>query len=112
MVRIALAAALALAACQSSDVSRRLGARCDVTSDCDQKCLAPGADWPGGFCTTACMTSEECGNHATCIAEDGGICAFPCSGNDADCAFLGEGYTCQLVDLQEAPSQAGVCRGG
>lgn len=110
MFRIALAA-LALAACQSSDVSRSLGARCDVTSDCDQKCLAPSGDWPGGFCTTACMTDEECGDRATCIAEDGGMCAFSCSG-DPDCAFLGEGYTCKLVVRQEDRSMVGVCRGG
>src|SRR5689334_1384993 len=108
---LALALALALAACQSPDVSRSLGARCDVTSDCAQKCLGPGAAWPGGFCTTACTTDADCGDDAACIDEDGGVCAFKCD-NTAQCQFLGSAYSCQDRDAHGAMMKVMVCRGG
>lgn len=108
MKRLLLAAAL-LAACQSDDVSRRIGARCDVTSDCGQKCLVPSGSWPGGFCTVACTTDDDCGGSARCIDEDGGVCAFGCVANP-DCTFLGDGYTCMEVDAHGA--KVSVCRGG
>ena len=107
MLRVALA--LALIGCQSEDVSRRMGARCDVTADCDQKCLVPGTDWPGGFCTIACTSDGECGDGARCIDEDGGVCVFACV-QTGDCSFLGSGYTCAQVDDHGA--KAMVCRGG
>jgi len=99
-----------VAACQSEDVSRRLGARCDTTSDCDQKCLSPGGDWPGGFCTTACTSDSDCGDGNHCISEDGGVCTFACV-RDPDCAFLGSGYACAEVDAVDM-SKVTVCRGG
>ncbi len=102
---------LALVACQSSAVSRKLGARCDVNSDCAQTCLASG-DWPGGFCTTSCDSDANCESDAACIDENGGVCAFGCS-TDANCAFLGAGYTCHLVDAHpNGGTQVMVCRGG
>lgn len=107
MLRLALV--LSLVACQSEDVSRRLGARCDVTSDCEQKCLVPGSDWPGGFCTVACTTDGDCGTGASCIDEDGGVCAFACS-SDPACTFLGSAYACAQVDAHGAKVM--VCRGG
>ena len=109
-MRIALLLVL-LAACQSSDVSRTLGARCDRNADCAQKCLVPGMDWPGGFCTTVCQTDGDCGDGSHCIAESGGVCAFACSG-DADCKFLGDTYRCEQVDAAGGPPQVKVCRGG
>src|ERR1041385_8096105 len=102
---------LALVACQSSDVSRSLGARCDSNADCDEKCLPPTGDWPGGFCTTVCMTDSECGPDGVCIGEDGGVCVFACAG-DANCAFLGAGYQCKEVDDRGTGAKVMVCRGG
>ncbi|HUJ57313.1 MAG TPA: hypothetical protein VLX92_02425 [Kofleriaceae bacterium] len=110
MLKVALAA-LALAACQSYDVSRSLGARCDTGNDCDDKCLGPGSDWPGGFCTTDCSDDGSCASGARCIAEDDGVCAFGCSG-DPDCTFLGSGYTCQLVDPKTGGLKVMICHGG
>ncbi len=110
MLRIVIAC-LALAACQSEEVSRRIGARCDTTSDCDQKCLSPGGDWPGGFCTVACTTDNDCDSGQHCISEDGGVCVFGCAGNN-DCTFLGSGYSCTQVDAQSGSGQVMVCRGG
>jgi len=102
---------LALLGCQSSDVSRDVGARCDKTDDCNERCLAPGSDWPGGFCTITCDDASDCAGGSTCIDEQGGVCAFSCAG-DGDCAFLGSGYTCKAVDSHGAGTKVMVCRGG
>ena len=102
----------ALVACQSSDVSRALGARCTQNTDCAQKCLGPSVDWPGGFCTTACDNDSDCGNGAHCIATDGGICAFACAGANSDCSFLDGNYVCVPVDPQSGALKVSVCLGG
>ena len=103
-----VAALLALAACQSFDVSRVLGAECGSDSDCAEKCLA-GQAWPAGFCTTVCDDDSQCGGGARCISEDGGVCVFDCT-IDSDCLFLGSTYTCQSVSASSG--QVMVCRGG
>ncbi|HEX5060363.1 MAG TPA: hypothetical protein VFV99_13440 [Kofleriaceae bacterium] len=111
-MRLAILATLALglAACQSSDVSRELGARCDNSNDCDVRCLS-GADWPGGFCTIACETDVDCQADASCLEEEGGVCAFTCV-SDAGCQFLGQGYTCKERDARGGAGKRMVCRGG
>ncbi len=102
---------LALAACQSSDVSRSVGARCDTNAECDTECLGPSGDWPGGFCTILCDTSAACPENTKCIDENGGVCAFSCT-DDPSCAFLGAGYRCEAVDSKGAGTKVMVCRGG
>ena len=62
--------AIALAGCQSSDVSRELGARCDSSSECDDRCLTPSADWPEGFCTIRCETDVDCFRNARLTVVD------------------------------------------
>ncbi|MDB4959351.1 MAG: hypothetical protein JWO36_6920 [Myxococcales bacterium] len=100
---------LALAGCQSSDVSRAIGARCDLNAECDEKCLVD-SHWPGGFCTLICDTNQKCGDHGVCIQEQGGgLCAFSC-GSDPDCAFLGTGYMCQMVDGHTGGVKVMACR--
>jgi hypothetical protein len=106
----ALILGLALVACQSSDVSRSVGARCATNAECDVKCLA-GGPWPGGFCTVLCDTDANCPENARCVDEDGGVCAFSCTA-DPDCSFLGAGYTCQDRDSHTGGAQVKVCRGG
>jgi len=103
--------ALALAACQNLDVSRSVGARCDMATDCNERCLTPSGAWPGGFCTVTCDTAASCPESSTCIDEQGGVCAFSCVG-DGDCTFLGTGYTCKAVDSHGAGAKVMVCRGG
>ena len=102
---------IALAACQSSDVSRELGARCDVTADCDERCLVPGADWPGGFCTFQCETDNDCPADAACLEEEGGVCAFSCVA-DPGCTFLGVDYACKERNARGGAGKRLVCRGG
>ena len=105
-------AALLVAACSSSDVSRELGARCDVAAECDERCLAPSTDWPGGFCTITCDNDADCPTEAACIDEGGndGVCAFICA-SDPGCVFLGAGYECHERDVHGLPVKVMVCRG-
>ncbi|HEU4734385.1 MAG TPA: hypothetical protein VFT22_41115 [Kofleriaceae bacterium] len=100
-----------LAACQDSNVSREVGARCDVSADCDQRCLPPGSDYPGGFCTIACSTRADCPGATTCADREGGVCLYTCTG-DADCGFLGTGWRCGDADLRGGGIKVMVCRGG
>ena len=100
-----------LAGCQHSDVSREVGARCDVSTGCDERCLAPGAGYPGGFCTIACADRGECPGGTTCADREGGVCLFSCAA-DADCSFLGTGWRCSSVDLHGGGIKVMVCRGG
>ena len=110
-MRIALITLLALAACQSSDVSRELGARCDKAADCDERCLGPSTDWPDGFCSTSCDSDSDCAFDAACIEESGGgVCAFTCV-TDPGCVFLGAGYECHERDVHGLPAKVMVCRG-
>ena len=108
---ILVVVAAVLAACQGSDVSRQIGARCDVAADCEQRCLAQGAGYPGGFCTIACNAPGDCPGDTTCADVEAGVCLFACSG-DADCGFLGTGWTCQAADLRGGGIKVMVCRGG
>ena len=102
--------AIALAACDGSDVSRMIGARCDDSSECDDKCLLPAAEWPGGFCTLSCDDDSDCEGRAACVQDEGGVCLFTCV-EDLDCAFLGETWRC-LVRAGRPDGDVKVCRGG
>jgi hypothetical protein len=99
-----------LAACQHSDVSRAVGARCDFTSECDQRCLLPSVAYPNGFCTIACESRNNCPDGATCADRDGGICLFECT-MDPDCQFLGSDWHCKSADLRGGGIKVMVCAG-
>lgn len=100
--------AIVVAACDDSPVSREVGARCDVTSDCDERCLT-GPHWPGGFCMVSCSHDVDCPLGTYCLAEEGGVCAFDCHA-DADCLFLKDDYRCKERDLTSGDKVL-VCRG-
>jgi hypothetical protein len=99
-----------VAACQSSDVSRAVGARCASNAECDTQCLTT-PEWPGGFCTLLCDDDTGCPDGTRCIEENGGVCAFAC-GADAACTFLGTDYTCKSRDSHGGGTKVMVCRGG
>jgi hypothetical protein len=99
-----------LVACQQGEVSRQVGARCDSSLECDQRCLPGDVDYPGGFCTIACNTRNECPNGTTCADRDGGVCLFECAQN-ADCMFLGPDWGCGSADLRGGGIKVMVCRG-
>lgn len=109
----ALAGVAALAGCSvDSSVSRALGARCDSSADCDDRCLAPGAAFPGGFCSLSCDASAGCPGGASCADVEGGVCLFECDA-DARCELLGAGWRCQEVSQHGgAAGTVQVCLGG
>jgi len=110
-MRSAIIAVVALlAACQSSDVSREVGARCDKSSECDDRCLSPSPSYPGGFCTVTCGAPDECPSDTACADRDGGVCLFTCV-SDASCSFLGTGWRCDTADLRGGGTKVRVCRG-
>jgi hypothetical protein len=104
-----LVAALAVG-CGGSDVSRELGARCDDSTECDDRCLLPGEGWPGGFCTISCDSDADCPADSLCADGDGGACRFDCQDDDG-CAFLGEGWVCEARASHPAGSEVMVCVG-
>ena len=108
-MRLAIAAALLLG-CQDSYVSRELGARCDNSDECDDRCLGPSSDWPAGFCTIRCETDTDCPEDAACIEEEGGVCAYACVA-DVGCTFLGNGYGCRERAARGGVGTRMVCRG-
>jgi hypothetical protein len=100
-----------LAACQHSDVSRAVGARCHGEAECDDRCLVPSGAYPDGFCTLACNSRGDCPSDTTCADREGGVCLFECS-TDPECGFLGAGWLCQAADLRGGGIKVMVCRGG
>jgi len=112
-MRVCIAVIIALAgACSDSNVSREIGARCDSSDECDQRCLVESEGYPGGFCTLVCDTSDVCPPGSECTERSGGACLFNCSG-DGDCTYLGAGWRCQDVDRRGPPGgKVKVCRGG
>jgi hypothetical protein len=93
----------------SSEVSRELGARCDAKEECAERCLPPGAEFPGGLCTRSCLADADCPAGAACADEEGGVCLFVCV-VDGDCAFLGGGWRCDGKDALPM-GEARVCIG-
>ncbi|HEY0194175.1 MAG TPA: hypothetical protein VGC42_23825 [Kofleriaceae bacterium] len=115
-MRLAVIALCALLlGCNDSDVSRRVGARCDTAGDCDERCLTSGIQYPGGFCTVTCSASDDCPDHAACAVigsatDPDAVCLFTCDG-DGDCAFLGEDWHCAELDRAGGGNKVAVCRG-
>jgi hypothetical protein len=93
------------------DVSRTLGARCEVTDDCADRCLGPSNDYPDGFCSIDCSTNGDCPSDADCVDREGGVCLFSC--RDArDCSFLGPNWTCAEANLRSDQNmKVMICRG-
>lgn len=97
------------AACNSSDVSRAVGAICDSNDECDERCLLPSPEYPDGFCTISCDSSSDCVGGALCVAIDGGVCLIECE-LDMDCDFLGDDWVCRMIDAN-TEGQVSVCHG-
>jgi hypothetical protein len=94
------------AACVGSDVSRTVGARCDDSSECDDRCLLPADGWPGGMCTQICDDDSDCPSETVCVDEEGGVCLYTCG----SCEFLGDGWACE-ARTGKPDGQVMVCVG-
>ena len=110
-MRTAIVLIALIAACNDDDVSRTLGARCDRTDDCADRCLGPNGDYPDGFCSVDCLSSGECPSDAQCVDREGGVCLFSCR-EPRDCEFLGPKWTCKEDNDRGDPNRKVlVCRG-
>lgn len=99
------------AACQSAEVSRAVGARCEEKAECDERCQPPSASFPGGFCTLSCLGDGDCPGETRCVDVAGGICLFSCGG-DEDCGFLGEAWACGEEEaIPAGDERVSVCLG-
>lgn len=106
---IALAAVFGLSACTlGSDVSRQLGARCEVHDDCDDVCL-PDPEFPDGFCSVDCNGPAVCPPRSVCGDIGQGACLFRCI-EQLDCEFLGPGWQCAMIETLPTGEER-VCRG-
>jgi hypothetical protein len=100
---------IVVAACSGSEVSRELGARCDDSTECDDRCLLPGPAYPDGFCTRSCDDHTDCPRDAACVGDDGGVCLLVCRAA-IDCEFLGVGWSC-ATRSGRPDGEVMVCRG-
>lgn len=98
--------------CQDNDVDRSVGARCDMSSECDERCLGPSGKFPDGFCTVSCDNSNDCNaSDLACVDSDGGACLFRCV-SDGDCTFVGPGWKCKAFSERgNGDVQVSVCAG-
>ena len=98
----------ALGCTAGSEVSRRLGARCEAHDQCDDLCLAD-PEFPDGFCSVSCNFDDDCPARSACVDHGEGVCLFRCF-EPTDCDFLGPGWQCAVAP--GLPSgQESVCTG-
>lgn len=98
----------AVSCTSGSDVSRQLGARCEVHDECDDVCL-PDPEFPDGFCSINCNGPAACPTRSLCVDVAQGVCLYRCS-EPGDCDFLGSGWRCaRMTALSGDPVE--VCTG-
>jgi hypothetical protein len=110
-VRAIALAGLLVACGVQSDVSRSVGARCDVNDDCDGRCLLPSVDYPHGFCTLDCDDDSDCPGNAACVTTQGNVCLFRCD-EQTDCEFIDEFWMCLERPSAETSEPEQICIGG
>lgn len=102
----------ALLACGGDEeTSTLLGADCNDSADCDERCLGPSNDYPDGLCSLDCSVNLDCPDGSDCIDKEGGVCLYLCE-IDEDCKFLGPDWICRDENLREDQNvQSAVCLG-
>ena len=89
------------------DIDETIGASCADDRDCDSSCYQ-GGDFPGGFCSLACNSDNDCPDDTYCMDEQGGVCMFACPA--FDCDRLGPGWKCENKGRLNGGDTT-VCRG-
>ena len=91
------------------DALGTLGAGCGVHRDCESGFCVAGL--PGGYCTQACQSDDDCGAEGSCWALGGAqrLCLLNCEDN-SDCRE-DEGYVCDGDNTCALP-RAGSGGGG
>ena len=110
MRTIALVLVLVASACgrDDGDIDELIGDSCTRDSDCDERCYRDSGDYPGGFCSVACNSDNDCTPDSYCIDRDGGVCMFDCPA--FDCGRLGAGWVCRERD-RVGGGKLDVCSG-
>lgn len=91
----------------SGDIDSYIGNACTSDRDCDERCYL-GGNFPGGFCSVACATDNDCPSDTVCIDHDGGVCMYLCTAQD--CTHLGRGWGCHDEDRRSG-GKDNVCIG-
>src|ERR1041385_1852641 len=102
---------LLMAACgghDTGDIDNVIGAPCTSDRDCDSRCYIDG-DFPGGFCSVACQSDNDCPSDTFCMAKSGGVCLFACNPG-FDCSRLGSTWSCHDED-RFSGGKTNVCIG-
>lgn len=110
MRTLVFACILLVSACgrDEGDIDEFIGAPCSNDRECDSRCYIDGNDYPGGFCSIACSSDNDCPADTFCIDENGGVCLFACPA--FDCERLGPSWTCRNRDRASGGS-INVCFG-
>lgn len=98
MRSIVLALVLVISACgrDDGDIDTLIGERCTADRECEDRCFRDTSDYPGGFCSSACDSDNDCTTDAFCMDRDDGVCLFACP--EFDCGRLGAGWSCRERD--------------
>lgn len=107
----AFALVVAISACSGNGNGGSVGKEGDVVGGpCTADECAGGSTclvntmYPGGMCTLACETQDDCPSGTVCVQESGGTCLLACT-SATDCR---EGYDC--LEKSTMPSgHAMVC---
>lgn len=100
---------LAAAACGhgDGDIDQTVGDSCVDDRDCEDRCFL-GGDFPGGFCSLACETDNDCPGDTFCMSESGGVCMYACP--PFDCSRLGNDWECRSKSRKNG-GDVNVCAG-
>jgi len=83
-------------------LSNEVGKACASKSDCGAGTCETGQEYPGGYCSGACVADADCGGKGVCLKDgygSGGSCFERCN-VDTDCGRDASGYGC--VDVGAA----------
>jgi hypothetical protein len=80
-------------------LTSEVGKACASNAECGAGTCETGEDYPGGYCSGACVADADCGGKGVCLKDgygSGGSCFERCTA-DTDCARDASGYGC--VDI-------------
>ena len=83
-----------------------VGGSCSNDGDCgpDSFCIR-NEDFPGGTCSIACGSHDDCPKGSRCISTNGGVCALSCE-SSSDCR---SGYDCESKSDERGGGESTVC---
>ncbi len=87
-----------------------VGSSCTTDRDCLNICRTGDDNFPGGYCTRACASDNDCPGGTACIrrGNNENICAVTCR-QASDCTPWGRGFTCANRD-RASGGEVLVCR--